>query len=158
MSLNAYKISLKFYTSYLNNKLQQIIHSYIRLLKYHRKILRNLAGSPSTKSLLSQTPPFCLRHMTKQFLWLSTSTVTPLLNFSMLFLLRNSKVRAILRNPPNTATNWYRFRVQPVRKLRSKINTFWSAFFTAKIQIWQKYLNRLAITLPSSHTIYICCT
>ena len=41
-----------------NNKLQQIIHSYISLLKYHRKILRNLAGSPSTESLLSQTPPF----------------------------------------------------------------------------------------------------
>ena len=51
MSLNAYKISLKFYTSYLNNKLQQIIHSYRRLLKYRRKILRNLAGSPSTESL-----------------------------------------------------------------------------------------------------------
>ena len=36
----------------------EIIHSYISLLKYHRKILRNLAGSPSTESLLSQTPPF----------------------------------------------------------------------------------------------------
>ena len=56
--LNAYKISLKFYTSYLNNKLQQIIDSYISLLKYHGKILRDLAGSPSTESLLSQTPPF----------------------------------------------------------------------------------------------------
>ena len=44
--------------SNLNNKLQQIIHSYISLLKYHRKILRNLAGSTSTESLLSQTPPF----------------------------------------------------------------------------------------------------
>ena len=49
MSLNAYKISLKFYTSYLNNKLQQIIDSYISLLKYHGKILRNLAGLAATR-------------------------------------------------------------------------------------------------------------
>ena len=101
MSLNAYKISLKFYTSYLNNKLQQIIHSYISLLKYHRKILRNLAGSPSTESLLSQTPPFDRgTSPNNSFDCQLTSTVTTMLNFSMLFLLRNSNVRAILRNPP----------------------------------------------------------
>ena len=50
MSLNAYKISLKFYTSYLNNNLQQIIHSYISLLKYHRKILRTWREVPRPKA------------------------------------------------------------------------------------------------------------
>ena len=156
MSLNAYKISLKFYASYLNNKLQQITHSYISLLKYHRKILRNLAGSPSTESLLSQTRPFWSRHITKQFLWLSTSTVTPMLNFSMLFLLRNSNLRAILRNPPKYRHKLISFQSSTCAFEVQNHYTFWSAFFTAKIQIWQKYLNRLAITLPRSHTIYIC--
>ena len=156
MSLNAYKISLKFYTSYLNNKLQQIIHSYISLLKYHRKILRNLAAGKSLdRKLVIANPAIWSRHITKQFLWLSTSTVTPMLNFQCYFFCETQMFEQFSEIPPNTSTNWYRFRVE-LAHLRSKINTFWSAFFTAKIQIWQKYLNRHAITLPRSHTIYIC--
>ena len=152
MSINAYKISLKFYASYLNNKLQQIIHLYISLLKYYRK---KLGGKSLDRKLVIANPAIRSRHITKQFLWLSTSTVTPMLNFSVLFLLRNSNVRAILRNPPKYRHKLISFQSSTCA-FEVQNQYIWNAFFTAKIQIWQKYLNRLAITLPRSHTIYIC--
>ena len=92
-SLNTYKISHIFYSLYLNNKLQQVIHSYTNLLKYQRIFKETWREVPQPKARAHDTCYRKPRHLIEAH----HQTISLIVNFSSDSYAKFSKASAFGR-------------------------------------------------------------